>query len=83
MSKIQVYTTRYCPYCRAAKALLDNKGYSYQEITLDNDPDRMRRIMTELNWRTVPIIMIDGKLIGGYDDLARIEKRNELGKTID
>lgn len=82
MSKVQIYTTNYCPYCRAAKSLLDNKGCSYEEINLDGDPDRKYEIMNKLNWKTVPIIMIDGDLIGGYDELADLERKNELEEIL-
>lgn len=78
MSKVEIYTTNYCPYCRAAKSLLDKKGQDYNEINLDRDPEKKYEIMTELNWRTVPIILINGELVGGYDELAELERKREL-----
>jgi len=76
--KVQIYTTSYCPYCIRAKYLLDSKGVEYEEIALDDDPDKKLEAMKRLNWRTVPIILIKGKLIGGYDQLAALERSNEL-----
>lgn len=82
LSKVQIYTTNYCPYCRAAKSLLDNKGCDYDEINLDSDPDSKYEVMNRLNWKSVPIIMIDGNLIGGYNELADLEKNNELEEVL-
>lgn len=78
MRKVEIYTTNYCPYCRAAKSLLDKKGQDYDEINLDRDPQKKYEIMNELNWRTVPIILINGELVGGYDELSKLERKQEL-----
>ena len=82
MSKVQIYTTAYCPYCIRAKFLLDSKGVDYDEIKLDEDPEKKLEAMLEHNWKTVPIILIDGKLIGGYDQLADLERSNELDELL-
>ena len=78
MSKIQIYTTRWCAYCVRAKALLDGKGLAYEEITLDDDP-AFRRTLQELtgSW-TVPQILIDGTPVGGYTELWRLDKSGQL-----
>ena len=78
MSRIQVYSTRWCGYCVRAKALLDDKGIEYEEITLDDDP-AFRRTLQELTggW-TVPQIVIDGTPIGGYTELWRLDKSGQL-----
>ena len=78
MSRIQVYTTRWCGYCVRAKALLDGKGLEYEEISLDDDP-AFRRSLQELTggW-TVPQILIDGTPIGGYTELWRLDKSGQL-----
>jgi glutaredoxin 3 len=78
MSRIQLYTTRWCGYCIRAKALLDDKGLDYEEITLDDDP-AFRRTLQELTggW-TVPQILIDGTPIGGYTELWRLDKSGQL-----
>ena len=82
MNKVQIYTTSVCPYCIRAKYLLDSKGVEYEEITLDDNPDMKLETMKKLNWRTVPIILIGGKLIGGYDQLAALERSKELDKLL-
>ena len=82
MSKIEIYTTTYCPYCVRAKLLLDGKGVSYEEINFDDNPEEKYEIMSKLNWKTVPIIIINGELIGGYDQLAALERSNELDSLL-
>ena len=81
MSKIEVYTTTYCPYCRAAEALLDKKKVDYKKIDVTRDPQMKRRVMEEFRWRTVPIIIIDDNVIGGYHQLAALE-RHQQGSSL-
>jgi glutaredoxin 3 len=78
MPKITMYTTRWCGYCVRAKALLDSRGLAYEEVNLDDDP-HFRRTLNELTggW-TVPQIVIDGKPIGGYTELWRLDKTGAL-----
>ncbi len=78
MSRIEIYTTRWCGYCVRAKALLDAKGIEYDEISLDDDR-AFRRNLEELTggW-TVPQILIDGTPIGGYTELWRLDKSGQL-----
>lgn len=78
MSRIQIYTTRWCGYCVRAKALLDDKGLAYEEVALDDDP-AFRHNLQELtgSW-TVPQILIDGTPIGGYTELWRLDKSGQL-----
>lgn len=63
--------------------MLDNKGVEYQEIVLDEQPEKKLEVMKKLNWQTVPMILIDDKLIGGYDQLVSLEKNGELDKLLD
>ncbi len=73
-----MYTTRWCGYCVRAKALLDSKRLDYEEIHLDDD-ERFRETLHELTggW-TVPQILIDGRPIGGYAELWRLDRAGEL-----
>ncbi|HVH18551.1 MAG TPA: glutaredoxin 3 [Myxococcota bacterium] len=78
MSKIVMYTTQWCPYCRNAKALLARKGQMWEEIDVEAEPAR-RREMVERSGRTsVPQIWIDERHIGGCDDLVALERSGEL-----
>ena len=82
MSNVVIYTTTYCPYCHAAKALLHRKGVKYKEIDVTKDPVKKRRIMEEIGWETVPIILINEKLIGGYDQLRGLEREGKLNEIL-
>ena len=69
MTRIRIYTTRWCGYCVRAKALLDAKGLAYEEISLDDDPRFRQRLLDLTGGWTVPQILIDGEPIGGYVEL--------------
>lgn len=78
MARIEIYTTPTCPYCHAAKALLADKGVDYTEITV-LDPE-LREAMTQRahGRRTVPQIFIDDTHVGGYDDMAALDRAGGL-----
>ena len=79
MPKIEIYTWQFCPFCLRAKALLDKKGVPYQESSLDGDAEARNLMTTRAEGRTtVPQIFIDGKGIGGCDDLHALESANKL-----
>lgn len=71
MNNITIYTTDYCPYCHATKALLRSRGLSYTEIDVTKDADRQAEMIERSGRRTVPQVFIDDKHIGGNDDLQR------------
>lgn len=82
MTKVKIYTASYCGYCHRAKALLDSKGVSYQEISVEGD-QALRMEMERLSQRrTVPQIFIDNQAIGGCDDLYALDARGELDKLL-
>jgi glutaredoxin 3 len=78
MPKIELYTTRWCGYCVRAKALLDGKGLEYDEIHLDDDPGFRQRLFDLTGGWTVPQILVDGRPIGGYTELWRLDKDGRL-----
>lgn len=79
MAKIEVFTKFFCPYCTRAKALLDRKGVAYQEIDLTTDRAGFDAMVARAGGaRTVPQIFIDGKHVGGSDDLAALDARGGL-----
>ncbi|MDP7062645.1 MAG: glutaredoxin 3 [Planctomycetota bacterium] len=83
MAKIEIYTKTTCPYCVHAKRLLESKGQSFEEINLMESPERTDEMVERAGGRTtVPEIFIDGKLIGGFDDLAALEQKGELDKLL-
>jgi glutaredoxin 3 len=82
MAKVVMYMKIPCPYCVNAKRLLDAKGVAYETIDLTDKPEEMQRIKDETGWRTVPIIMIDGKLIGGYTDMKALDEEGKLDSML-
>ena len=79
MSRIEVYSSLWCPFCSRAKALLERKGVAYEEIDVDRDPNLRQQMMRRAGGRrTVPQIFIDGRHVGGSDDLADLERAGEL-----
>ncbi len=82
MSKVMIYTTSYCRYCHAAKAFLNSKGVKYREIDITQDHKEKRKVMEEFGWKTVPIILINERFIGGYDDLRALERENKLDELL-
>ena len=79
VSGIEVYSSLWCPFCTRAKALLDRKGVEYREIDVDRDPNLRQQMMQRAGGRrTVPQIFVDGRHVGGSDDLAALERAGEL-----
>jgi glutaredoxin 3 len=83
MAKIVVYSTQVCPYCTRAKALLRAKHLEFEEIDVGRDAKlREEAIRLSGGRRTVPQIFIDGRSIGGYDELYEMEQSGELDRLV-
>jgi glutaredoxin 3 len=78
MARIRVYSTRWCGYCVRAKALLESRGIEYEEISLDDDPAFRQKLFDLTGSWTVPQILIDGRPIGGYTELWRLDRDGRL-----
>ncbi len=79
MPDIVIYTTPFCPYCSAAKALLRQKGAAYDEIDVSMSPDRRQEMVERAGGRrTVPQIFIGGTHVGGSDDLHALDRQGKL-----
>ena len=80
MSKVEIYTKGYCPFCHRAKALLQSKGVSYtRNIRLIQKPELRDEMITRANGGyTVPQIFIDNKHIGGCDDMYALEAKKRI-----
>jgi glutaredoxin 3 len=75
---IELYTAPYCPYCHRAAALLKSKGVAVREIDVTERPE-LRVWLREATGRTtIPQTFVDGRSLGGYDDLAALDRRGEL-----
>jgi glutaredoxin 3 len=73
-----LYTTRICPYCVAAKRLLGRVGVAFEEVDLSMNHGLRAELSDATGWRTVPMIFVEGRFVGGYDDLYAAWKRGEL-----
>ena len=82
MSSVTIYTGSYCTYCKRAKSLLERKQLDYEEIRLDEAPEKREELTRSLNWRTIPMIFVNEQFIGGYDDLAALERSGELDRML-
>lgn len=79
MTRILLYTTPLCGYCRAAKQLLRGKGLDFEEIDVAYDADKRAEMIDRAQGlRTVPQIFIHGRHVGGYDELAALEREGKL-----
>jgi glutaredoxin 3 len=75
---VVMYTTPWCGYCRRAKALLEERGIEFDEIDLDDDPAFRQKLFDLTGGWTVPQILIDGRPIGGYAELWRLDRDGRL-----
>jgi glutaredoxin 3 len=73
-----MYTTRWCGYCVRAKSLLESRGLRYEEIAVDDDPGFREKLLSLTGGFTVPQIVVDGRPIGGYTELAALVRDGEL-----
>ena len=79
MALVEIYTTRWCGYCQAAKALLGRKGVKFTEFDVGADPGlRAEMVQRAKGRQTVPQIFIGGAHIGGSDDLHALERAGKL-----
>lgn len=81
-ARVVVYTTSYCPYCTRAKLLLRSRGVAFDEVDVTGDDERRAWLVQQTGRKTVPQIFIDGRPIGGSDDLAALDRRGELQKLL-
>src|SRR2546421_11243278 len=82
MPRIRMYTTTWCGYCVRAKALLDSRGLEYEEIHLEDDAGFRARLHELTGGWTVPQILIDDQVIGGYTELWRLNREGRPGDPV-
>ena len=79
MQPVEIYTSPLCGYCHAAKRLLNQKGVSYSEINVLSNPGRKPEMIQRANGgRTVPQIFVGEVHVGGFDDLAALDRAGKL-----
>ena len=76
--KALMYTTAVCPYCLMAERLLNSKGVEIEKVRVDLEPARRAEMMEKTGRRTVPQIYIGETHVGGYDDLAALDRAGKL-----
>jgi glutaredoxin 3 len=83
MTKVTMYSTGVCPFCQMAERLLRAKGVTtVEKIRVDLEPERRVEMMEKTGRRTVPQIYIGETHIGGYDDLAALDRAGGLDKLL-
>ena len=83
MAKVEMYTKTTCPYCIRAKLLLQEKGVELSEIAVDLGGERKQEMVQRANGRmTVPQIFINGRHVGGCDDLFELEWAGKLDELL-
>jgi glutaredoxin 3 len=80
MTRLTIYTTEPCGYCRTAKALLDKRSIPYEEINLAKDPEGRAELVKLTGMMTFPQVVIDGEPIGGYQELAKADRAGRLSE---
>lgn len=76
--EILIYSSSFCPYCIRVRRILKRKGVAYREIKVDFDPSRWVEMERRTRRRTVPQIFIGDLHVGGYDDLAALDRHGTL-----
>ena len=77
-----MYTTRWCGYCVRAKTLLASHGIPYEEISLDDDLAFRQTVFDATGGWTIPQIVVDGRPIGGYEELWRLDRDGRLNELL-
>jgi glutaredoxin 3 len=78
MAQVKMYCTDSCPFCRNAEKLLVSKGVEIEKIDSEENAEEFAKIAAEVGSDSVPQIFIDGKHIGGFDDLSELDMDDEL-----
>ena len=76
--RVTLYTTDPCGFCRVAKQLLNQKNIPYEEINLARDSEGRMKLVELTGMMTFPQVIIDGKPIGGYQELVRADRAGDL-----
>jgi glutaredoxin 3 len=79
-AQVKIYTRQWCGYCSAAERLLRSKGVAFENIDCTGDNEKRKWLVEVTGRTTVPQIFIDGKAIGGYDDMSALDRSGELDK---
>ena len=82
-AKVEIYSSMLCPYCHAAKRLLDSKGIEYTVIGVDGRRDVRTQMIERANGRTsVPQVFVNDEGLGGYDDISALDQQGKLDAAL-
>lgn len=82
MPDVTMYSTRFCPYCMRARALLNRKGVTYEDIDVDKDAKARMEVRERTGRTSVPQIFIDDTHVGGCDELHALEREGKLNDML-
>ena len=75
---VRIYTTDYCPYCTRAKGLLTKKKVAFTEVNVEEKPEVRSWLVSASGQRTVPQVFINGQSVGGFSDIAELDRKGRL-----
>jgi glutaredoxin 3 len=78
ITSVVIYTSAFCPYCSWARRMLSQKGVEFEEIRVDRDPGQRAVMETRSGRTSVPQIFIGDLHVGGYDDMAALDREGRL-----
>ena len=78
MAHVVMYCTDSCPFCDNAEKLLRAKGVEIEKINTDDEPEKFAQVVAQIGQDSVPQIFIDGKHVGGFDDISELDMDDEL-----
>ena len=78
MAKVQVYSKQHCAYCVRAKALLQKKGVTFEEIDVEHDDAKRVWLVEASGQRTLPQIFVDDRSLGGFSDIEALDQQGKL-----
>ncbi len=81
-ANVIIYTTDYCPYCHQAKNLLKRKKAAFTEVNVEHRPDLRSFLVQASRQRTVPQVFINGQSVGGFSDIAALDRKGELDRLL-
>jgi len=81
-AKVEIYLKAWCPYCQRARALLQSKGVQATEIDIEAEPPRRAEMIARAGRQSVPQIFINGRHVGGCDDLHALDAAGELATLL-
>ena len=82
MNKVVMYCTNTCQYCHKAEKLLLKKGASITKINIEGNKPKIKEMLKRSRRNTVPQIFIGGEYIGGFDELAKLDKKGKLDSVL-